>query len=166
MSKSKICKDCSIEKDWSEFHNHKRKLDGKSNLCRTCTRKREVDHVKKFKPVSEKECRNCKIIKSSDDFHKNSGKRSGLCEWCKVCRNVDKVEKRHGLESGELLKMKEEVDYKCEICYNKLPLAVDHCHKNGHVRGMLCSNCNQGLGRFKDNMKYLDNAIAYLKEKG
>lgn len=60
--------------------------------------------------------------------------------------------------------MKEHVDFKCEICHNKLPLAVDHCHKKGHVRGLLCNNCNNGLGRFQDNKEWLKNAIKYLEK--
>lgn len=111
-----------------------------------------------------KECMACKISKSLDDFHKHKGRRLGVTDHCKSCRNTMIVEKRHGLKSGQLNRMKEECNYRCEICMKKLQLAVDHCHKSGKVRGMLCSNCNNGLGRFKDNIKNLKNAIKYLKE--
>lgn len=54
----------------------------------------------------------------------------------------------------------------CAIC-NKPPtkhkrLAVDHCHKEGHVRGLLCTSCNVGLGNFKDNTGLLLKAVEYL----
>lgn len=56
---------------------------------------------------------------------------------------------------------------KCAICgthQSKLPrnLAVDHNHNTGKIRGLLCFNCNYGLGRFHDNIDHLKNAITYL----
>jgi len=41
-------------------------------------------------------------------------------------------------------------------------MAVDHCHKTGIVRGLLCSNCNRAIGLFKDDVNVLKNAIKYL----
>ncbi len=41
-------------------------------------------------------------------------------------------------------------------------LSMDHCHKTLKIRGLLCSSCNHGLGKFKDNPIFLKNAIKYL----
>ena len=41
---------------------------------------------------------------------------------------------------------------------------VDHCHDTGAVRGVLCSNCNRGLGLFQDSPEYLLNAHTYLNK--
>ena len=58
-------------------------------------------------------------------------------------------------------------DNKCAICgginRSGKRLAVDHCHVTGRVRGLLCSNCNNGLGLFQDNSEFLNKAAAYLK---
>lgn len=43
-------------------------------------------------------------------------------------------------------------------------VSVDHCHKTGKVRGLLCSGCNKGLGMMKDNIDILKNAIKWLGE--
>jgi len=44
-------------------------------------------------------------------------------------------------------------------------LAVDHCHKTGVIRGLLCSKCNNGLGYFKDSTALLQTAIKYLESR-
>lgn len=43
-----------------------------------------------------------------------------------------------------------------------LPLCVDHCHKTGRVRGLLCHECNWALGKFKDSQELLQKALNYL----
>lgn len=61
---------------------------------------------------------------------------------------------------------------KCQICKEILPEitasekipAVDHCHKTGKIRGLLCHPCNAGLGHFKDSIELLQKAINYLNE--
>jgi hypothetical protein len=58
---------------------------------------------------------------------------------------------------------------KCAICQDKCPtgrqLAVDHDHKTKKVRGLLCMECNIGLGKFKDSDQLLSKAISYLLKK-
>jgi hypothetical protein len=54
----------------------------------------------------------------------------------------------------------------CLICRqkeNSKRLSVDHCHTTGIVRGLLCGNCNRGLGLFKDNEDSLFRALEYIK---
>jgi hypothetical protein len=55
---------------------------------------------------------------------------------------------------------------KCAICRggtSKRHFAVDHNHKTGEVRGLLCGRCNSGLARFMDNRTNLWRAHRYLK---
>lgn len=61
----------------------------------------------------------------------------------------------------------------CKICAQPettlikgvvIRLAVDHCHKTGKIRGLLCSGCNTALGGFNDNIDIMNKAIDYLKE--
>lgn len=56
---------------------------------------------------------------------------------------------------------------RCAICGNHQHyqrLAVDHCHKTQQIRGLLCMQCNRGLGRFFDSPFRLQNAINYLEK--
>ena len=62
----------------------------------------------------------------------------------------------------------EKQDGKCAICL--LPLidgeyGLDHCHDKGEPRGLLCRNCNLGLGYFKDSTTRLLSAAKYLEER-
>ncbi len=54
----------------------------------------------------------------------------------------------------------------CAICKTKdvKRWHVDHCHSTGRVRGILCHNCNVGLGHFRDQPRLLTRAIDYLKK--
>jgi cytochrome c peroxidase len=51
-----------------------------------------------------------------------------------------------------------------EECTTKKSLSVDHSHKTGKVRGLLCNGCNTSLGRFKDDVVVLKAAIKYLED--
>ena len=48
-------------------------------------------------------------------------------------------------------------------CGRRENLAIDHCHKTGRIRGLLCARCNKGVGLFLDSVIILEKAIAYLK---
>jgi hypothetical protein len=53
----------------------------------------------------------------------------------------------------------------CKICNRRKSdqsLCIDHCHSTRKVRGLLCSNCNTGLGLYDDNPDLLREAAAYL----
>lgn len=63
----------------------------------------------------------------------------------------------------------------CAICGSKpgekggpfrKNLSVDHDHVTGKVRGLLCHNCNTGLGFFSDDIGFIERAVSYLKSKG
>lgn len=97
-------------------------------------------------------------------------------------RNYDKVrlinrsctlKRQFGITLEEYQKLFESQQGLCAICSQPESvvdwrskevkrLAVDHCHKTGKIRGLLCTNCNHGLGKFKDNPMLLQKALDYL----
>lgn len=76
---------------------------------------------------------------------------------------------QYGLTPDTFLAMMESQNHKCAICghsdksQKKTFPMIDHCHETGKVRGILCSSCNMGIGKFKDNIELLEAAIKYLK---
>lgn len=76
------------------------------------------------------------------------------------------LKRSYGLSESDVLEMIDVRNSQCDICKEVMVKPnVDHCHSTGRIRGMLCWNCNTGLGKFRDNIDYLNNAIAYLEEK-
>ena len=98
----------------------------------------------------------------------------GKSKWRCSVKNIQKDVKRRS-KRQEISMIPEEwncVLYKnrCEICgktsiENKKALSVDHCHKTGKIRGVLCQNCNFAIGLLNDSVNLLNKAIVYLKEK-
>lgn len=74
------------------------------------------------------------------------------------------LKQKYNLTEEEYNDLLEEQNGQCLICGEtpEEPLAVDHDHATGVVRGLLCPQCNRGLGHFRDNIDYLQAAITYL----
>lgn len=74
--------------------------------------------------------------------------------------------RKYGLSRAEYERMREEQGNKCAVCKEPPPdnraLPIDHCHKTGKVRGLLCNRCNLALGMFGDDIELLRSAVAYL----
>lgn len=75
---------------------------------------------------------------------------------------------KYGLTEKQFAAMRETCRGLCAICAMDCgdKLVVDHCHKTGKVRGLLCGRCNAGLGMFMDSAKLLMHARAYLNQSG
>jgi len=138
-----------------------------------------------------KPCSKCGIVKELDQFNKRAASKDGHASKCKVCTKAKALkirDERPDSTRGYNLKQRFNIsidDYnimfldqkgRCKICNNAETnldnkgkvkwLAVDHNHDTGDIRGLLCSNCNTGIGKLGDSIKVLKNAIKYLKERG
>ena len=74
--------------------------------------------------------------------------------------------RKYGLSYSELAEL--EKRKRCDIC-NKLfrkiaNQRIDHCHETGRVRGVLCNNCNVGIGMLGDTLNSLEAAVRYLRK--
>lgn len=79
--------------------------------------------------------------------------------WTPRKHHIPKISKRYTFFN----KLKKESDG-CAICGLKVNLVIDHCHVTRKIRGILCQNCNHGIGKFKDNTDFLNKASEYLKK--
>lgn len=83
----------------------------------------------------------------------------------------EKLLKQYGIDRQAYEKLEQEQGFLCAICrepetkrYKDVlcRLVVDHDHRDGKIRGLLCRSCNIALGNFRDDPKRLQNAISYL----
>ena len=125
-----------------------------------------------------KRCSKCKVEKPRSEFGKDKRRPDGLYPQCRECKSAahkesyhrvaaKRLEQKYGITSEQRTKMFEAQRGCCKICgkhesEQRRALAVDHCHTTGAVRGLLCDNCNRGIGYFRDNPEALKAAIKYL----
>ena len=75
--------------------------------------------------------------------------------------------KKYGVTPEHMMMFEEIFGDACHICFKPMSrIEVDHCHSTGRIRGLLCINCNTGLGKFKDDIATLQRAIDYLSTCG
>ena len=123
-----------------------------------------------------------KCLTPDAEFGKDASRPNKLSRNCKTCNRTRSLAhyyrttevqrsrqlKRHyGITAAEFDIMLANQGGCCAICGTTNPggkgaFHVDHCHETGTVRGLLCQQCNMGLGHFQDNTQSLAIAIYYL----
>ena len=117
-----------------------------------------------------KQCRSCGVEKPLSDYYSAPGRNAFTeCKECNALRNKrNKLKKRYGISLEDYNKLFEKQEGCCAICgihqtEIEKSLAVDHCHSTGKVRGLLCFDCNTGIGKLKDDYELVYKAYRYLK---
>ena len=112
--------------------------------------------------------KNKKILTSRIHYNNNKEKiNANRKERYKTVGKEIHLFKQYGITVDDYNAIFTEQNGKCGICEThqselKQALSVDHNHKTGEVRGLLCHNCNIGIGYLKDDVNILQNAIQYL----
>jgi hypothetical protein len=133
-----------------EFHKNPVKRTGRSSWCKACTKIYDAEYYRKNR---------IKIIENKKDYYKEGSSRP----------RGSGTKYRVGLAREEYDYMFESQGGLCAICGKKpgiKGLAIDHCHKTGEIRGLLCGRCNTALGSFRDDPEILRSAILYLGAEG
>ena len=170
----KICKKCGIEKDALQFRLRKRKSGNgyyRMNQCKSCEKECGRIYYHKYKHTEkyEQQKKRNRVRFKENGYHKHRYKIWG--------RNY-KLQKEFGITESDYKKMLKEQKGLCAICEqpetryvncsDKIrrirPLSIDHDHKTGKVRALLCDKCNNGIARFDENVEFLANAISYIEK--
>lgn len=173
MTKAKECRRCS------------RIFTTKYPQARYCFKCRKIVNVErtkewlndpKNKEKVRKYYRHPMVKKRLKKWHKNHREKFGdtyAIKWRlshpeKHGENIKKwILGRAGITPEKYTLMMKEQNGVCAICHSSNKsgrgLAVDHNHETKKIRGLLCSNCNLGIGYLKDDILRLEKAIEYLK---
>lgn len=161
----KKCSKCKRELDSEMFYKSKRYKSGLLSACKECGYKY---HKEDYQNNKEK-INNYHRKWQKNNIEKWKGYQKEYRQNNK--EKISKIAKEYNLSSNYGLtvekynEMATNQNNKCLLCLGETRLVVDHCHETGNVRGLLCNNCNQGLGLFKDNINNLGRAIEYLALK-
>lgn len=155
--RQKNCSKCKILKSEKEFY---KVAGGKRPRpeCKSCT----AAYTRKYRATEHgaavhKRCRE-KYLSQPDNVLRDAQNKA---EWARF--------KKYGIVKSQFLQLAADQDGKCAICQTPEDLlekgfVVDHDHKTGAVRGLLCHHCNSGIGMLRDNISTLQSAIQYLSK--
>lgn len=169
MATQKQCSQCRLLKPVDGFHRDRHQKDGYYSMCKTCKHAktmatpREVRNARARAWCARNRERSRELCRQS--YRKNvEARRAG--SFARNLRNA------YGIGVDEYTAMCEAQSNLCAICdkpeTSKSPrgdvkrLSVDHDHTTGKIRGLLCDNCNRGIGMLQEDVKNLRRAIEYL----
>ena len=192
MIEKKVCRDCGTEKPTDRFHPDPKTSDGRHSYCIECFRRRareryyrrkagDLNNRSRTRPlVSDgyRTCLDCGERKPASEFAAKKNAADGLHTYCRPCNNARSYasdRRRHGSVRGRHLVLRYQLTEQdvaariaeqggvCAICRERPAAHVDHDHRAGWVRGVLCFTCNVGLGTFDDDEHRLRLAARYLR---
>lgn len=136
--------------------------------CRDCFTKRIRSGG--LSDGTKKKCACCGEVKSVADFGKHWNQHDKLNARCRRCHRNANLVRSYGITIEDYEEMLDGQHFRCAICgkhasdESDRDLSVDHCHKTGKIRGLLCQVCNCGLGWVGDDPSVLLRAVAYLQK--
>ncbi len=142
--------------------------------CKEVLPQEQFHRDKTFHDNLSRRCKKCQFEMHEAWRLKNLGKAAEHArKWRAKYPQRSKdlmIKKNYGLEAGTYDRMLALQNGKCAICETtraggKGAFHVDHDHSSGKVRGLLCHDCNTGLGKFKDRAALLHSAVKYLAER-
>jgi len=160
----KRCRLCGELKPIEDFYAMAGMRDGHRNECKACgLAAKAARHQANPTPAREraKQWRldNPERYQAQLERWRASGKK-------KAADRRSYLKRTFGITPEDYDAMLEKQGGCCAICRREArtdtSLHVDHCHETGAIRGLLCFDCNAGLGKFQDDPAILQAAIAYL----
>lgn len=176
------CTKCGEKKGREEFYKDIKKSSGLQSRCKECAKawqrnnrstRREWERRHAEKPgVRERKAAQARDRRRENPERYRAYQRKLYAQDPKSFLERSRqysIKRRFGLTQQQYEDMVAAQDGKCAICLQNrsvretFRLGVDHCHSTGAIRGLLCSNCNIGIGHFADSPDLLRAAADYLE---
>jgi len=156
MKQGKRCTKCKKFKVLSEFCKNVHAKDKHNFRCKTCCSEQQKVFNRKHPKYQQGQ-----VQKWNKNNPEKRHKHQLRCHYKRM----------YNLSLEDLNEMFLNQNNKCAICgidqkdlKKRKGLAVDHNHKTGKIRALLCGKCNRALGGFNDDIILLEKAILYLKK--
>ena len=180
------CIKCDVIKPLDEFHIDNSSKNGRQRTCKSCgspsncCRRCGIEYVRtsrrdmRFLCGGCREdyswCTICQTHKTREHFPKDAARKNGLDLNCRECKRHSRLRREYGIEPERYDEMFAEQGGLCAICHRPPPenrpiLCVDHCHRTGMVRGLLCGFCNTSIGYMQDDVPTILRAATYVFER-
>jgi hypothetical protein len=159
---------CGLEKPLSEFYRANESADGYRTECKVCNLARRARRYREDPEMRARDiARVQKWQRDHAERHSETQRRVRAKPGYAERMREGHLKRKYGMTPGDYERLLAEQDGRCAIC-GGLPadgqsLHVDHCHESGLVRGLLCFNCNAGLGMFDHDGERLGAAATYLR---
>ena len=157
MVDKKTCKQCLEQKLPSQFN-------GRMATCKTCQgindRARYLADPDKFRKATTAyyERNKQQVIDAATRWRRANPEKTSAIHRLK----------RHGITQDQFIAMKESQGFGCKVCGRPESectkgLCIDHDHKTGKIRGLLCNGCNAALGFMQDDIAAIRALVTYLE---
>lgn len=159
------CRPCHRELGRESY----KRIGGKKfqELCSRCGKERDGRHPSYCKVCWQIKCQERKTTPCIKCGEPRGDESKGQSVYCYKCQRGYWVKLKYGLTSEEYELMLEKQEYRCAVCRcteNGRTWHIDHCHNTQLVRGILCDNCNRGLGHLKDDLEIVRRLVTYLEK--
>lgn len=156
MVEEKRCCRCELVKPTTEFYWKSKKSRILRHICKPCHNTK----TKKWYTENRDEHKKMRDTLRADPQYKTHEREKNRKRTYE-----SRLANEYGISLEDYFQMFYDQLGCCKICGRQDPgLYVDHCHTTRRVRGLLCRECNWGLGQFKDNPFSLLAAVRYLRE--
>ncbi|CAB4151208.1 Recombination endonuclease VII [uncultured Caudovirales phage] len=143
-------------------------------ILKTCKNHGELNALQVYKRTPNKNWLSCRLCckERNDRFNVNnpSGVRNAYKKNYYLTKDGTKISKEYYLlliekQNGLCAICKQEERISISPKNDKAKrLAIDHCHKTGKIRGLLCHKCNVSIGALNESIETLQSAINYLQQ--